>query len=124
MIENAISGSLLTNFLGLFTDKGEVDVEAIRGFLNISKKELATAFGLSPDQIRINRIGELTKRRIHELASALEFVAETFDGDKKKTQFWLNTANPSFGGSSPKELIIRGRYLKVQRFILAAKQGY
>ncbi len=124
MIENTISESLLSNFLGLFTKEGEVDVEATREFLNISKKELAQAFGLSADQIRTTRIGRMTKERIKELASALEFVAETFDGNREKTQFWINTPNPNLGGSSPKHLIINGRYRKVQKFILAAKSGY
>ena len=124
MIDNAISISLLNNFLGLFTKKGDVNVEATRKFLNISKKELAQAFALSPDQIRLDRIGKITKNRIKELAFALEVVAETFDGDKNKTQFWLNTPNPNLGGSSPKNLIINGRYHKVQKFILAAQKGY
>ena len=52
MINNAIYDSLLTNFLELFTDKGEVDIEATSNFLEISKAELARAFDLSPDQIR------------------------------------------------------------------------
>ena len=124
MIDNAISNSLLTNFLDLFTDKGEVNVEATRNFLEISKAELARVFDLSPDQIRSDRMGETTKERIKDLASALEFVAETFEGDKDKTLFWLKTANPNFGGSSPKNLIIRGRYHKVLKFIFSVKQGY
>ena len=124
MINNKISESLLHNFLGLFTDTGEVKVEETRKFLSFSKVELATAFGLSPDQIREERMAATTKKRVAELASALEFVAETFDGDKKKTSFWLNTPNPNFGGSTPKSLIIRGRYHKLLKFILAAKHGY
>ena len=124
MIDNAISNSLLSNFLGLLTDEGEINIEATREFLNISKIELAQAFALSPDQIRPDRIGKLTKRRIKELAAALEFVAKTFDGDKNKTQFWINAPNPNLGGSSPKDLILNGRYHKVQKFILAAQKGY
>ncbi len=124
MIENSISDSLLSNSLGLFTQEGEINVEATRKFLDISKKELAQAFGLSPDQIRIDRMGKITRERIKELASALEFVAKTFDGDSQKTQFWLNTPNPNLGGSSPKHLITNGRYHKVQKFILAAQNGY
>ena len=124
VINNAISDSLLTNFLGLFSSEGEADVEATRKFLKISKAELAKVFGLSPDQIRPDRMGEVTKSRVNDLASALEFVAETFDGDKEKTLFWLNTSNPNFGGTSPKKLIVEGRYHKVVKFILAAKKGY
>lgn len=124
MENNAISSSLLNNFLGLFTDKGEVKIEETRNFLNISKVELAKIFGLTPDQIREDRMATKTKERVAELAAALEFVAETFDGDKAKTTFWLNTPNPNFGGSTPKNLIVRGRYPKLLKFIIAAKQGY
>ena len=56
------------------------------------------------------------------MACALEFVAETFDGDRAKTLFWPNTGNPNFGGPDPKTLIISGRYHKVLKFILAAKE--
>ena len=123
MIDNSISQSLSKNFLGLFTEEGEVDIDATSELLEISRAELAKAFGISPDKIRPNRVGAKTKERINELAGALEFVAETFDGDKKKTLFWLNTSNPNFGGTSPKNLIVRGRYHKVLKFILAAKAG-
>lgn len=124
MLENAISNSLIKNFLGLFTETGEVKIEETREFLKLSKIELANAFSLTQDQIRDDRMATKTKERITELATALEFVAETFDGDKTKTLFWLNTPNPNFGGSTPKNLILRGRYHKLLKFILASKQGY
>ncbi len=124
MLENAISNSIMKNFLGLFTETGEVKIEETREFLKLSKIELANAFGLSPDQIREGRMAAKTKERVTELATALEFVAETFDGDKAKTLFWLNTPNPNFGGSTPKNLILRGRFHKLLKFILASKQGY
>jgi len=124
MLDNAISNSMMKNFLGLFTETGEVRVEETREFLKLSRIELANAFGLSPDQIREERMATKTRERVTELATALEFVAETFDGDKAKTLFWLNTPNPNFGGSTPKNLILRGRFHKLLKFILASKQGY
>lgn len=124
MATNAILESIFNNFLGLFTADGIVKVEETREFLNLSKVELAKAFEISPDQTREDRIAAKTRERISELASALEFVAETFNGDRKKTLFWLSTPNPNFGGSTPKSLIIRGRYHKLLKFIIAAKQGY
>lgn len=124
MLDNAISNSIMKNFLGLFTETGEVRVEETREFLKLSRIELASAFGLSPDQIREERMATKTRERVTELATALEFVAETFDGDKAKTLFWLNTPNPNFGGSTPKNLILRGRFHKLLKFILASKQGY
>lgn len=123
MSRNAISESLMKNYLGLFDEEGEVSVEKTSDFLNVSKKELAEAFNLTADQLREERMASKTKDRVKELAAALEFVAETFEGNISKTKFWLNTPNPIFGGSSPKVLIIRGRYNKVLKFILAAKQA-
>ena len=116
--------STIVNIFGLFSDTGKVDVEKTREFLDLSRSELAKAFGLTADQIRADRMSIKTEQRVTELAAAIEFVGETFEGDKEKTVFWLNTPNPNFGGSSPKQLIVAGRYNKLLKFIIAAKQGY
>jgi putative toxin-antitoxin system antitoxin component (TIGR02293 family) len=122
-MDNIISNSLLKNYLNLFDQSGEVKLEDIRSFLGVPKAELAKAFGMSADQLRDNRLSSKTEERLKELAAALEFVADTFEGDINKTRFWLNTPNPNFGGATPKNLIVRGRYNKLLKFILAAKQG-
>ena len=69
-------------------------------------------------------IASKTKERLKELAGAIEFVAETFDGDVNKAKRWINSPNLNFGGSSPKNLILKGRINKVTKFIYAAKNGY
>lgn len=120
-MSNAILDSLSQNYLGLFTSEGNVRVDVTREFLGLSQKELAKAFGLSVEQIRVDRMGGKTLERIKELAYALESVAEVFEGDKEKTSFWLNTPNHNFGGSSPKRLILNGRYQKVLKFIMSAR---
>jgi uncharacterized protein (DUF2384 family) len=122
-MENIISNSLLKNYLNFFDQEGEVKLDDLRIFLGVPKSELAKAFGMSPDQLRDDRLSSKTEDRLKELAAALEFVADTFDGDVTKTRFWLNTPNPNFGGATPKNLILRGRYNKLLKFILAAKQG-
>ncbi len=122
-MDNVISNSLLKNYLHLFDKEGDVKVEEMRTFLGVPKAELAKAFGMSQDQLRDNRLSSRTMDRLKELAAALEFVADTFNGDIEKTRFWLNTPNPNFGGATPKNLILRGRYSKLLKFILAAKQG-
>lgn len=122
-MENIISNSLLKNYLNFFDKSGEVKLEDIRSFLGVPKAELAKAFGISADQLRDDRLSSKTEERLKELAAALEFVADTFEGDINKTRFWLNTPNPNFGGATPKNLIVRGRYNKLLKFILAAKQG-
>lgn len=110
----------LKNYLGLFDDRGEPLVDKMTEFLAISKKQLADAFGLSIDQIRPDRMSEVAKQRVMELAGVLEFVADIFRGDEKKALFWIKTPNPHFGGVAPRDMILRGRQRKVHAFVLAA----
>ena len=123
-VNNPIAQSLFKNHLHLFTDKGDLKVQDTRRFMGLSLSQLAEAFQLSVDQVRGERMSSKVKEKLKELAGALEFVAETFGGDERKTKFWLKTPNPNFGGATPRDLIIRGRYQKVLQFILAAKRNY
>jgi uncharacterized protein (DUF2384 family) len=122
-MSNVISDSLLKNHLKFFDHSGDVKLEDIRTFLGVPKIELAKAFGMTQEQLRDDRLSFKTQERLKELAAALEFVADTFNGDINKTRFWINTPNPNFGGATPKNLIIRGRFNKLLKFIIAAKQG-
>jgi hypothetical protein len=122
-LENLIVESGIKNHLGLFQKSGDPDVDATVEFLETSRKELAEAFGFTDQQLRPERLSGLAKDRIRQLAGALEFAAEAFNGDPVKTKFWIKTPNPNFGGASPRELIIRGRYKKVLQFILAARHN-
>lgn len=107
------------NSLKLYDSKtGDVDVDKTAEFLEITLKDLANVFGVSKEQIRPERAGQKTKARIEQLIGALEAVSEkSFDGNVEKTKFWLKTPNPNFGYMSPRNLILKGRYLKVIKFI-------
>ncbi len=122
-MSNAISSSLVHNPLKLIQDNGEVDVETTRNFLELSRQELASAFGFSADQIRPERMSEKVKERLSQLATAIELVAEALDSDPQKTRYWLKTPNPNFGGISPRSLILRGRANKLMQFIFSAKNA-
>lgn len=124
MLENAISKTLFSSYLGLFTDTGDIKIDETCAFLQMSRAELAEAFGLTSDQLRPDRIANKTKERLKDLAGAMEFVAKTFDGNIDKTKAWFNAPNLNFGGTSPKNLILKGRANKVIKFILAAQEGY
>lgn len=124
MIDNAISRSAIGNVLGFFTPTGDLKIDEVSEFLEISRAELASAFGLHADKLRPDRVTTLTKERLKELAAALEYVAETFDGDMVKSKQWINSPNLNFGGSSPKSVILKGRANKVIKFITSAKEGY
>ena len=118
---NPIIETQIKNHLGLFDEEGNVKIEETREFMEISRSQLAEIFGLTSEQLRPERIGRRTKEKLAELAGALEFVAESYRGDSKKAKFWLKTPNPHFGGATPRELILRGRYKKVMQFILSAQ---
>lgn len=121
MVNNLITESLPKNRLGLFDKKGDVIIDRTAEFLEISRNQLAKALGFTPDQLRPERIGPKTQEKIAELASALEFVAESFNDNVEKASFWIKTPNMNFGGSSPRSLILRGRYKRVLQFIQAAR---
>jgi hypothetical protein len=121
MNSNQILNSLPQNKLGLYNESGEVLIDNTCEFLELSKAELASALGVSYDQIRQARLTGKARDRVEQLASALGYVADAFDGDLKKTLFWIRTPNLNFGGLSPRQLIIRGKYKKVIDFIISAR---
>ena len=118
---NPLEQSVTTNYLGLFNKQGDVLVDETSEFMEISRAELAEIFGLTSDQLRPDRMSSRAKEKLSQLAGALEFVAQIFKGNRDKTKFWIKTPNLNFGGASPKELILRGRYKKVLQFILSSR---
>ena len=107
--------------LGLFDKKGVVKVDKVMDFMNISRAELASAFGLTADQLRPERIASRTKEVIGELAGAIEYVADIFKGDEAKTRKWFNLPNVHFGGSAPKKIILTGRFHRIKNFIYSSQ---
>ena len=104
-------------YLGLFDNKGTVKIDKVVGFMDISRTDLASAFGLTSDQLRSKRMATRTKDIIAELAETIEHVALIFKGNEKKTRKWFNLPNVHFGGSTPKKIILNGRFHRVKKFI-------
>lgn len=121
MIINEVSKSTFKNILGLFDASGIVLVDETSDFLDLSRAELASAIGVTVDQIRPDRLSPKAVERLTMLAAALEYVAETFEGDITKVRFWIRTPNLNFGGISPFSLIMKGKYKKVIDFITSAQ---
>lgn len=119
MNQNAIE--IPPNPLKLFLENGKVDVDAIADIMEISRAELAEVFGLTASQLRPDRISANTEEKIGKLALALNYVAVSFKGNIAKTRAWIKMPNLNFGGSSPRDLILRGKHRKVLHFILTAK---
>ena len=107
--------------IGLFDKKGVVKVEKLINFMETSRSELASAFGLTGDQLRPERMAGRTKEVMGELAGAIEQVANSFSGNEEKTRKWFNLPNVHFGGSAPKKLILSGRFRRVKSFIYSSQ---
>ena len=114
---NETTGFNIKTPIGLFDKKGAVKINKVMDFMDISRSELAVAFGLTGDQLRPERIAARTKEVIGELAGAIEHVANTFSGNEEKTRKWFNLPNVHFGGSAPKKIILAGRFRRVKSFI-------
>ena len=70
-------------YLGLFDKRGSVKVDKVIDFMDISRTELASAFGLTGDQLRPERMASRTKDTVAELAGAIEYVAGVFKGNEE-----------------------------------------
>jgi hypothetical protein len=112
----------LPNYLGLFSSTGDVDVTKTHDLMELSRTQLAEALGFTGEQLRPERLSDRAKGKLTELAGALEMVAAAFRGDINKTKFWIKTPNPNFGGATPRQLIVRGRYKKVIQFIIDSQK--
>ena len=109
--------------VGLFDEKGVVKVDQLINFMDISRSELASAFGLTGDQLRPDRMAGRTKEIMGELAGAIEQVANSFSGNEEKTRKWFNLPNMHFGGSAPKKVILSGRFHRVKSFIYSSQSN-
>lgn len=49
-------------------------------------------------------------------------LKEFFKEEPEKVAIWLDTPNPMFGGTTPSNLILKGRADKVLKFIKTAKE--
>jgi hypothetical protein len=58
-----------------------------------------------------------------EIGILHELVADYFHGDLKKTALWFQIKNPALGNISPHEMILSGRYRKLEQFVCNAFVG-
>jgi hypothetical protein len=123
-MSGGLESLVIVNRLGLRNEVGEVKIDAVQALLGVSEKELAQVFEMTSDELAEYKVTAKNKGKIFEIASAIESVSETFNGDSDKIKFWFKTPNPNFGGSSPQQLIVNGRSQYVFKFILASKSGY
>lgn len=108
------------DYLSLFV-KGEASPTHVVGFIGFKKEDVAQATGVPSNSIRYDeRMPQVLKDRLRELATLFNLVAQFFDGDAEKTALWFKTPNPILGNVSPRDMIRFGRYKKLLKFILNA----
>jgi hypothetical protein len=127
-MENTVAESLFdtvpkSNFLGLFGG-GEPDLRKTATFLDFKKDDVASATNVPVQSVRFdNRIPAEVRERFTEIAAICELVAQHFQGDIEKTALWFKVTNPLLGNLSPRDQIRLGRYRKVLKFVLQAREA-
>lgn len=100
-----------------------LDYSRVSNFLELNKKELSKVAGVSAQSVRFDhKIPNDLKERLEQIANICNLVAEVFDGDAKKTALWFRTPNPMLGDLSPRDMIRYGRYKRLQKFVLNARE--
>ena len=114
-----------SNRMKFFDKRGHLNQKTFFDFiendLDIPKAQLANAFGFSSDQLRVERMSKKTTESFSQLAASIEQVSNILSNNKDKTIAWFNIPNAHFGGSSPKELILIGKFRKIQNFIFSSQ---
>ena len=100
-----------------------LDYGSVSDFLELDKNELSKLGGVSLKSVRLdNRIPRDLKERLEQIANICNLVAEFFEGDATKTALWFRTPNPMLGDLSPRDMIRYGRYKRLQKFVLQARE--
>lgn len=109
--------------LNFWSNHGGLDYSSVSKFLDFDKSELSRLGGISRKTVRLDdRIPKELKERLEQIASICNLVAEFFDGDAAKTALWFRTPNPMLGDVSPRDMIRYGRYKRLQKFVLEARE--
>jgi predicted nucleotidyltransferase len=106
--------------LGFWADQ-TLNAKKVADFLSLDKKEVARVAGVAPASVRFDHKTPIEVReRLEEIANTISLVAEFFGEDVTKTALWFRTKNPLLGEISPRDMIRRGRYEKLRRFVVEA----
>ena len=114
-----------TDYLGIYANKtrGE-SFKRIADFLSFSNEDVSRIGEVSKNSVRYDeKMPEVVKERLLEIANVCELVASYFDGNLDKTAMWFKAQNPMFGEMSPRDMIRAGRYQKVIKIIQQTLQG-
>jgi uncharacterized protein (DUF2384 family) len=98
-----------------------LDAKRVTALLSLKKEDVSKIATVAPSSVRYDESMPLAVReRMEEIASVMNMVAQTFQGDEDKTVAWFKARNPLLGDISPRDMIRLGRYERLRRFIINA----
>jgi hypothetical protein len=114
-----------TDYLGIYANGNrEESCRRIADFLSFSHEDVSRIGEVSRNSVRYDeKMPEVVRERLLEIANVCELVASYFDGNLDKTAMWFKAQNPMFGEMSPRDMIRAGRYQKVIKIVQQALQG-
>lgn len=104
-----------------FRENDGLDYQRVTEFLGYTNNDLSKIAGVAKNSVRFDdRMPEVVRERIEEIANICSLVAEFFDGNARKTALWFRTSNPLLGDVSPRDMIRLGRYDRLRKFVMEA----
>ena len=110
------------NYLKLYDADEQRRAWNVANFLEFGHLEISQSTGVT--QGAVAAMPAELRRRLMEIGTICELVAEFFHGDVKKTILWFNEPNMMLGNISPRSLIRVGRYKTLYKFIVDSLSGY
>jgi len=110
-------------FLSFRNNDGELNYREVVDFLGLDKNAVSKIAGVSKSSVRYDhKIPRELREHLNQINNICQLVAEFFDGDPEKTALWFSTPNPVLGDLSPRDMLRFGRYKKLLKFIINARQ--
>lgn len=108
-----------------FWENGEFNPKKVADFMDFKRSDVANIAKIKTNTVRydVGRVPSAIIEHMEQIANVCSLVAELLDNDIKKTILWLNTPNPAIGDVSPKQMMRFGRYEKLLKFVLQAKEN-
>lgn len=94
--------------------ENQADYAKVRELLNFKVDDIAKATKTPKQKIRFDqKMPEQLKTIMEEWATAIQLVADFFNGNLEKTVLWFKTPNYLLGNISPRDMIRLGKYHKL-----------
>lgn len=108
--------------LGFGTGAGFMPTR-VRDFLRFSKVDVAQLAGVAVSSVRYDAaMPAAVEQALRQVGATCNLVAELLDDDVAKAELWFMTENPMLGNVAPREMIQRGRFSRLHRFVAQAAQ--